>query len=357
MMRSEFIKKIKYYSVIAFILPLITINSCLLLYKLLGSIDSYPAYSWYEKKFEVINNAYDVDKHNLYPYSLVNCPKYKHNLYIKNMDNEIFNAPLSHDTIIDPTYPTLNDKSLVDLIKNNKIKSYIYENKSEVLNLSCLKNYKFSYSIINNFSSLEKMLLKAKNENSSGFSKIRNPYLYGEVSISRTARYYPATLIFKPLLILSSIFLFWYWKNNLNLFLKLKNKNILNSFSKSFFYLGILSCIFLILHASLLGLDYDSKLFTKMRRIIIILFIFFEIFAQISLTKILFRFRVNLGEYINPLIIKIKVTFVIAIIGMTLIIFSLLTWGDISTSMKHIFEWNYFSILLIYYLLSRLLWR
>ena len=94
-----------------------------------------------------------------------------------------------------------------------------------------------------------------------------------------------------------------------------------------------------------------------MRRIIIILFIFFEIFAQISLTKILFRFRVNLGEYINPLIIKIKVTFVIAIIGMTLIIFSLLTWGDISTSMKHIFEWNYFSILLIYYLLSRLLWR
>ena len=40
-----------------------------------------------------------------------------------------------------------------------------------------------------------------------------------------------------------------------------------------------------------LGLDVDSKLFIKMRRLIIILFIIFEILAQIYLTKNLFKFR------------------------------------------------------------------
>ena len=35
---------------------------------------------------------------------------------------------------------------------------------------------------------------------------IKNPYFYGEVSISRTARYFPATMIFKPFIILSAFF-------------------------------------------------------------------------------------------------------------------------------------------------------
>jgi len=43
-------------------------------------------------------------------------------------------------------------------------------------------------------------------------------------------------------------------------FLNLENKNILSKFSKKFFYFGIFSCIFLALHATFLGLDFDSKL-------------------------------------------------------------------------------------------------
>jgi len=201
------------------------------------------------------------------------------------------------------------------------------------------------------------MLLNAHENNSSGFASIKNPYLYGEISISRTARYFPATLIFKPFIILSAIFLFLYWKNNLNLFNELKNNNVLNRFSKSFFYLGVLSCVFLILHASLLGLDFDSKLFGKIRRLIIILFILFELSAQILLTRNLYKFRRELKKHIRSFIILVKITFVIIALSGTAIVFAFLVWGNLSTEVKHIFEWNYFSILLIYYLLSRLLWR
>jgi len=46
MSSEQFIKKIKKYSTISFILPLITINLCLVLYKVLGEIDYYPNFDW-----------------------------------------------------------------------------------------------------------------------------------------------------------------------------------------------------------------------------------------------------------------------------------------------------------------------
>jgi len=151
--------------------------------------------------------------------------------------------------------------------------------------------------------------------------------------------------------------LFIYWKNNLNLFSELKNKNILGNFSKKFFYFGILSSIFLILHATLLGLDFDSKLFSLTRRLIITLFILFEIVAQVLLTINLFKFKEQLKEYIEPLILKIKIIFVITIFFGSCVAFSILAFGDPSTKFKLVLEWNYFSYLLFYYMLSRLLWK
>ena len=148
-----------------------------------------------------------------------------------------------------------------------------------------------------------------------------------------------------------------YWKNNLNLFSELKNKNILVNFSKKFFYFGIFSCILLMLHAIFLGLNFDSKLFGITRKLIIILFILFEIFAQILLTKNLFKFKEKLKEYINPLILKIKIIFVIIIFFTTCLALTILAFGDPSAAFKHILEWNYFTFLLLFYLLSTLFWK
>ena len=113
------------------------------------------------------------------------------------------------------------------------------------------------------------------------------------------------------------------YKNNLNLLTNLKNQNIISKFSKKFFYFGLLSCILLTLHALFLGLDFDSELFQKLRRVIIILFILFEILAQAFLTRILFKFKEELKNYINPLFLKIKIAFVSIIFFITFISFSL----------------------------------
>ena len=351
MKSNSFINKIKIYSIVAFLLPLLAINSCLLLYKISGSIQVYPAFNWNEKITEITFNLNSTKSYSP-SISFVDCPKYKFKEYAVTTENDVILVFTENGTYVNQEV----EKKIKYLIENNRIKSHRFESV-ENINSKCVKNYKYLNLILNNFSFLEKILINAYENNSSGFSSIKNPYFYGEVSISRTARYFPATLIFKPLIILSAIFLFLYWKNNLNLFNELKNNNVLNRFSESFFYLGVLSCVFLILHASLLGLDFDSKLFGKIRRLIIILFILFELSAQILLTINLYKFRRELKKHIRSFIILVKITFVIMVLSGTAIVFVFLIWGNLSTEVKHIFEWNYFSILLIYYLLSRLLWK
>ena len=130
----------------------------------------------------------------------------------------------------------------------------------------------------------------------------------------------------------------------------------MDKFPNTFFYLGMLSCIFLILHATFLGLDFDSKIFSKIRKAIIVLFILFEVSAQIFLTRNLYKFKEELKEYIRPLILKTKIIFVSTIFVITSVAFIILVFYDPSTSFKHILEWNYFASLLFYYMLSRLLW-
>jgi len=323
MQSTEFIRRIRKFSVISLLLPLIAINSCFLIYKLLGDIEFYHNFNWNEKKIEYKVNTYNSIISSKKK-SFVNCPKYKFKEYHQTIDNEINSVILEQGNIL-----------------NNK----------------CVKNHPFIYSALKNFNFLEKLLLISKTNNTSGFANIKNPYIYGEVSISRTARYFPATIIFKTLVILTAIFLFLYWKNYFNLFNELKNQNILNSFSRFFFYFGILSCIFLILHAVFLGVDFDSKLFSRARRVIIILFILFELCAQISLTILLLKFKEKLIKNINFFILKTKIVFISIVFVITSVSFVILVWGSPSYIFKNVLEWNYFTFLLLYYGLSRLLWK
>lgn len=347
MRSNQFIKKIRFYALISFLLPLITINSCMFIYKFLGHFENYPGYNWNQKKIEYTINELTLITNNRELFTFANCPKYKFRTFYITTDNQTIENKSDDLQVVD---------LIGKLIASNKIKSVIFK-QGKIKNDQCVKNYTFVYLLLNNFSALDKILVNAKEKNSSGFAKIKNPYFYGQVSISRTARFFPAILIFKPLIILSAFLLFVYWKNNLNLFNELKNKNILVNFSKKFFYFGIFSCIFLMFHAIFLGLNFDSKLFGITRKLIIILFIFFEIFAQILLTKNLFEFKEKLKEYINPLILKIKIIFVITIFSISCAAFSILVFGDPSTEFKLILEWNYFSFLLLYYMFSRLLWK
>ena len=55
---------------------------------------------------------------------------------------------------------------------------------------------KSSIHIFKNVQFAQSSRKDALKNNSSGFARIKNPYFYGEVSISRTARYFPAILDF-----------------------------------------------------------------------------------------------------------------------------------------------------------------
>ena len=361
MISAELIKRIKIYAVASLLVPLIAVNSCLFIYKFLGNLQEnirvYANINWNVEKIEHTITEFNLITANRHTYTYTNCPKYYFSIHYITVDNQT----------IDDTEE--NQDLIANLLKNNKLKTVVHKRQKNVDN-ECVKKYPFLYSVLKKFSPLETLLLRTTRSNPNGFSLIKNPYFYGEVSISRTARYFPAILVFKTLIILSSLLLFLYWKNNLNLFSELKKNNILDKFSKNFFYMGLLSCIFLMLHATFLGLDFrtvmyiaptlvyeKTNLFSIMRRIIIILFIFFELAAQISLTRNLFKFQEKLQEYIKPLILKIKIIFLIIIFSITCIAFAILAFGDPSTAFKHTLEWNYFSILLIYYLLSRLIWK
>ena len=54
---SQFIKKIKNFSTISFILPLVTINLCMLIFKFMGSVDLFPNYNLNNGTFEYSPNA------------------------------------------------------------------------------------------------------------------------------------------------------------------------------------------------------------------------------------------------------------------------------------------------------------
>ncbi len=185
-----------------------------------------------------------------------------------------------------------------------------------------------------------------------GKSNFTIPYFDGSLSISRASRGYPQYIIFKPSMILTAIFLFYYWKNNNDLVNNLNSTNINYKF-KTF---GILSAFFLIIHSILLGVKFDIQVYKLFRRVVLLAFIIFEIIAQGILVYHLFKLKKKLENFVNKNILILK--FILVIILSAVAIFSLpllVTKGN--THFKHALEWNYFVGVIVFYLLSRFFWR
>ena len=186
------------------------------------------------------------------------------------------------------------------------------------------------------------------------------PYIDGGVSISRTARYFPTYLIFKPAMFLTSYLLIVYW---------LANKKIIENFEfnhkhkKKIIFFGIASAIALTIHAIFLGVKFDNDLYKLFRRVIMFTFIVFEIVAQAYLVATLFSFKEKLNEYINQNILKLKlylVSFLIIVAAISIPIISLPGddfFGFNLKFLKHALEWDYFLGVITFYLLTFLMWK
>jgi len=179
------------------------------------------------------------------------------------------------------------------------------------------------------------------------------PYIDGGVSISRTARTYPAYLLFKPGMIITAIFLIKYWIENNKLILKIENKNKKN---KKFLIFGILSAIFLIFHSIFLGVNFEYDLYKFFRRFVLLGFVIFEIIAQSLLVINLFKIKVKISSFINKNILVIKVILVSLLIIVAVASLPILTSSG-HVHFKHALEWDYFVGIVTFYLLTFLFWK
>ena len=184
----------------------------------------------------------------------------------------------------------------------------------------------------------------------SGFSI---PYLDGSLSISRASRTFPQYLIFKPSMIITGILLFYYWNNNNNLICKIRNTE---NFKYKFRIFGILSAIFLIIHSIFLGVKFDIQIYKLFRRVVLLLFITFELIAQGMLVYYLFNIKSKISEITNKNILIIKMILVSILVVVAFASLPILvTKGN--THFKHALEWNYFVGVITFYLLTFYFWR
>ena len=203
--------------------------------------------------------------------------------------------------------------------------------------------------ISQNYSLLENTIFIVDQIGRSGFSI---PYLDGSLSISRASRTFPQYLIFKPAMIITAITLYYYWSNNNSLVNKFKSTNIDYKF-KTF---GILSAIFLAIHSIFLGIKFDIQIYKLMRRVVLLLFIIFEIIAQGILVYHFFKIKDKISKLINKrmLILKAGLVSILAAVAI-LSLPILLNKGN--THFKHALEWNYFVGVITFYLLTYFFWR
>ena len=186
------------------------------------------------------------------------------------------------------------------------------------------------------------------------------PYFDGGASISRTARPYPSWLIFKPSMFLTSLLLVKYW---------LLNKRIITFFDKNheninkIVYFGIASAVALTVHAIFLGIKFDNEYYKLFRRVIMLMFIVFEIVAQAYLVATLYSLKNKILEYINRFYLALKLYLVSILILVAVVSIPIISLpGDNFLGInlkffKHGLEWNYFIGVITFYLLTFFMWK
>ena len=196
---------------------------------------------------------------------------------------------------------------------------------------------------------LENTIFKVDQIGRSGFSI---PYLDGSLSISRASRTFPQYLIFKPAMILTSFLLYYYWANNNKLVNNFRSTNINYRF-KTF---GILSAVFLAIHSILLGIKFDIQIYKLFRRVVLLLFIIFEIIAQGILVYHFYKLKHKLKRLINKELLIFKIILVTILVVVAVLSLPILVTKN-NTHFKHALEWNYFVGVITFYLFSRFFWK
>lgn len=224
-------------------------------------------------------------------------------------------------------------------------------NNGCILNSNLNNYYTYAPFFFNKFTKITDKI-KKNTKYSSGHTTAILPYIFGETSISNIAKRFPANYFFKTFMIISSFLILVYWRSYNKLFQKIKNEKKINIFYIS----GVLSGIFLFLHVIFLGSNIEILYFEKIKRLILILFIFFEIFAQANLVINLYTFYEKIKNNIDTFYLELKKYLIIIILIVFIVGLSIFILIDFGPKFNNIVEWNFFTFLIFFYLFSYFMW-
>ena len=129
------------------------------------------------------------------------------------------------------------------------------------------------------------------------------------------------------------------------------NKNV-----RKIIFFGIGSAILLTIHSIFLGIKFDYDFYKLFRRVVMLLFIIFEIVAQAYLVITLYKLKHKIINKINFKFLKLK-----GILVSILIIVAILAIPIVSMPgnkfLKHALEWDYFVGVISFYLLTYFMWK
>ena len=93
-----------------------------------------------------------------------------------------------------------------------------------------------------------------------------------------------------------------------------------------------------------------------MRRVVLLLFIIFELIAQGILVYHFFKIKEKIENLINKKVLFLK-AFLVSILAIVAILSLPILLDKGNTHFKHALEWNYFVGVILFYLFTRLFWR
>ena len=105
-----------------------------------------------------------------------------------------------------------------------------------------------------------------------------------------------------------------------------------------------------------MGIKFEIEIYKLYRRVVLLLFIIFEIIAQGILVYHFFKLKNKIKNLINKniLILKITLVSILSLVGV-LSLPILLKSGN--THFKHALEWDYFIGVITFYLLTFFMWK
>ena len=179
------------------------------------------------------------------------------------------------------------------------------------------------------------------------------PYIDGGASISRTARVFPTYLIFKPAMFLTAYLLIRYWLYVKKIILNIhgEHKNL-----RKIIIFGISSAICLIIHSIFLGIKFDYDLYKLFRRVIMLVFIIFEVVAQAYLVITLYSIKNKLLSFINLKFLKLKAILVSVLVIVMIVSIPIVSMPG-NKHVKHALEWDFFLGVILFYVLTFFMWK